>query len=216
MAKINSKEYPVTPTMRLTDNEGRATGDFFRLLKALATIAETITIEDGEIKAEMIDVVNLEAISAVLGNVVINGSLVINGTVTTGKLGSNAATDVTVAMQTIDRYPYQNFIGQGVSVESDPDITGMLITFFGFMDRPDLDIANNGRWKMVLQRNGVTIDETPPQFYDDNFAYPIVAAWFDPDPGVDPTYIIAGEVITGPGNFLVLAGGLATFTLLKR
>lgn len=216
MADIKTREYPITPTMRLTDAEGRATGEFFRLLKAISALVEAVTLVDGEVTADKIQVDSLEAISAVLGNVIINGDLVINGTVTTGKLAANSATDVTVAIQVGNISPYSDFISQGVPAVSDPDITGMLITFFGFMDRPDLSSGNNGRWKMLLRRNGVQIDETPPQFYDDNFAYPLVAAWFDPSPGVDPVYTIGGDVLSGPGDFNVLEGSLATFTLLKR
>ena len=90
-----------------------------------------------------------------------------------------------------------------------------MIDFTGFMARPDVDPSNFGNWRIRLYRNGVQINETPNQYYDDNFAYPVVAKWFDDAPGVDPVYLINGSIISGPADFKV-SGGLAIFTLLKR
>lgn len=150
------------------------------------------------------------------GVVYIENAVIENLSLGTGKLSANAATDVTVGIQAIDKSSSSAVITQGVPVEDDPNITGVVIVYFGFMDKPSNDPANNGSWKLSIERNGVGFDETPALFYDDNFAYPIVAAWFDPSPGIDPTYIIRSGVLSGLGNFTLLAGGLATFTLLKR
>lgn len=215
MARITTNEYPVTPTMRFVDAEGRLTGEGFRLIKAVSDVVQAITIEDGEVKASMISVVSLEAISAVLGNVQVTGNLMVDGSLTTGKHASRSITDVTVALQVFPQGPNSPYIVQGVPVADDPDITGVLIDFVAFMDRPALDAGNVGYWRLFPKRNGVEFDTTPDLFYDDNFAYPVVARWFDETPGLNPTYIINGELLSGLGDFTI-AGGIAIFTLLKR
>lgn len=97
MAVPVKKKYPLNPTLRWTDSDGRLTAEGFRIIRAIGEIIETITIEDGEVTAEKINVVNLEAISAVLGNVIIDGDLIVNGTITTPKYNDGSISASIVA-----------------------------------------------------------------------------------------------------------------------
>jgi len=58
------------------------------------TIIDGFGIKTGTVTADKINVVNLEAISATLGNVIVTGSLIVDGTIITGKLDDNAVSIV--------------------------------------------------------------------------------------------------------------------------
>jgi hypothetical protein len=215
MVEVTRAEYPLNPTLKLVTPEGRATAEFFRVLKAIGDLISNITIEDGEVTADMISVVSLEAISATLGNVVIDGDLVVNGTITTGKVAQNAITEVTAAAQVSPVGPSgQTVVGVAVPVTTTGN-TGVLITFNGFMSLPTPDPANFGTWGLYLTRNGVIIDSTAALYYDDNFTYPVTAAFIDDAPGLNPSYEIVTFLGSGLGNFQ-LAEGLIICSLLKR
>lgn len=150
------------------------------------------------------------------GIVYIETAVIKNLSIGTEKVSPRGVTDATIGEQVGSADPGDPyFVTQGVPVADDPNITGMLIDFTAFMARPSIGSGNFGDWRIRLYRNGVHIKETPNLYYDDNFAYPVVAKWFDNAPGIDPVYLINGSVISGPGDFQV-SGGLAIFTLLKR
>lgn len=215
MVKVERKKRHLSPTTRLVDSEGRLTTDGFKLIKDLAEFISLIAIEDGEIKANMIEVESLEAISAVLGNVIINGNLVVEGTITTGKIGSNAVTGITAGIQVSPVSPhFADIVSVAVPI-SNTGITGVLISFTGFMARPGTGSGNFGDWGIQLKRNGVVIDNTPGLFYDDNFAYPVACTFVDLNPGINPVYTLSTAIYSGPGNF-TLGGGLMNCSLLKR
>lgn len=215
MASITTREYPITPTMRWVDSEGRLTGEGFRLMKAVAELVEAVTIEDGEITADMISVTSLEAISATLGNVVIDGDLVVNGTITTGKIALQAVTEITIALQGGGVGPSGALVLSADVPVTDTGTTGVLIQFAGFMDKPVFDAANFGYWSIQLYKNGSPIDGTPGLFYDDNFSYQPVAFWVDESPGTDPEYEIYTVLGSGPGDF-TLTDSVGIFSLFKR
>lgn len=218
MVKVERKKRHLSPTTRFISQEpgqeGRLTTDGFRLMKDLAEFISLIEIEDGEITADKISVESLEAISAVLGNVIINGDLVVEGTITTGKVAMNAISELTALIQPVPVGPHGSTILSGTVPVSGTN-TGLLLTFTGFMDKPTSDPANSGYWTITLNRNGTPIATTPLLFYDDNFSYQPVASFIDPTPGTNPTYSLTTALHGGLGNFAV-NGGVLNVGLLKR
>lgn len=215
MAEVSYRRYEVSATQRFVDPEGRLTQKGFELMKAVANLVSSVTIEDGEIKANMIDVVNLEAISAILGNVVVNGSLVVNGTLVTDKLAQNAVSEVTTAVQVGTGRTTDPYLIQTTVPLTSTGNTGVLVSFTAFQRLPAGGSGNNGFWELRLARNGVVIDVTPNIFYDDNFAGWQICSFVDENPGTNPLYEIIPWGLSGLCDFDIL-GGLGVFTVLKR
>jgi hypothetical protein len=215
MVEVARRKYPLNPTLKLVNGEGRATSEFFRILTAIGNLIENITIQDGEVTADMISVDSLEAISAVLGNVIIEGDLIVEGTITTGKVAPNAISELTALLQGGTVGPNGDTILSGAVPVTSTDNTGLLLTFTSFMDLPTPNASNFGYWTITLNRNGVAIDTTPPLYYDDNFSYQPVASFIDPAPGTNPTYSLTTTLVSGLG-FFTITGGVLNVGLLKR
>ena len=102
MASISARRYQINPTTIFVGADGKLTGEAYRLMKAISNIVNAVTIDDGEVvtsmiaadavTADKISVANLEAVSATLGNVVVDGDLIVNGTLTTPKHEANSIT----------------------------------------------------------------------------------------------------------------------------
>lgn len=225
MVEVTRKKYPLNPTLKWTDAEGRLTAQGFRIIRAIGELIENITIVDGEVTTDMIaagavtagkiTVDSLEAISAVLGNVVVEGDLIVEGTLTTTKLGANAVTEVTTGDQVGIKGPSgDTIVSVAVPVTSTGN-TGVLVTFTGFATLPSSSASNFGLWALQLYRDASLIGQTPFLYYDDNFSYPIVASFIDEAPGTNPTYSIVSVLSSGDGNFRI-EGGLLNCSLLKR
>lgn len=214
MVEITRKKYPLNPTLKWVDSEGRMTAEGFRIMRAIGDLINNITIEDGEVTADKIQVDSLEAISAILGNVIINGDLVVEGTITTGKVAMNAISELTALVQVGSAGPDGGTILSGAIPVSGTN-TGLLLTFTGFMDKPTEGAGNFGYWTITLNRNGVPIQATPLLYYDDNFSYQPVASFIDPTPGTNPTYSLTTTLYGGVGWFGI-NGGVLNVGLLKR
>ena len=225
MVEVTREKYPLNQTLKLVTPEGRATSEFFRVLKAIGQLIGNITIEDGEVTTDMIaagaitagkiTVTSLDEISTFLGDVAVDGDLIVGGTITTGKVATNAITDITVALQVGSAAPSdQTVLSSGVPITSS-DKTGVLINFTGFMDVPSAGASNAGYWGLDLYRNGVKIDTTGAIFYDDNFSYQPVATWVDETPGVSPSYSVQTFLMSGDGNFTI-TNSTCVFSLFKR
>jgi len=204
MAVITTRQYPISPTLRWTTQDGRLTSEGFRLLKALADIAEFVTIQDGEVTAGKIAAGAINATNIIVENIIV-----------TGQLTANSVTDITVAAQASAVGPDGNDVVEATVPVTGTGNTGVLINFTGFMDRPTTNASNFGYWRVRLERNGTEIDSTPSLFYDDNFAYPVVAAFADETPGTDPVYTISTVLTSGLGLFTI-SEGLLVCSLFKR
>lgn len=215
MAEVKKKKYHVSPTMRWADGDGRLTGEGFRLMKAIAELVEAVTIEDGEVTADKIQVDSLEAISAVLGNVIIDGNLVVNGTITTGKVALNAISEITVGVQAGSGAPNgAPLITIAVPVTA-TSTTGVILTFTAVQGLPSVNAANFGSYDLRLTRNGIVIATSGAIYYDDNFASNMAIQFVDPTPGTNPTYAILATTLVGPGVFSIY-GGVLNGALFKR
>lgn len=215
MVEVTRAKYPLNPTLKLVTPEGKATSEFFRILRAIGDLISNIEIEDGEVTADKIQVESLEAISAVLGNVIVNGDLLVEGTVTTGKVALNAISELTALLQVGSTGPSGGTVLSGAVPVTSANNTGLLLTFTAFMDLPAPNASNFGYWQLHLRRNGVTIDSTPLLYYDDNFSYQPVASFVDENPGTNPTYSITTSLDSGVGDFII-QGGVLNVGLLKR
>lgn len=224
MAEITQETYPLNPTLRLVNAEGRATSEFFRVLKAIGKVLEAVNIVDGEITTDMLADLAVSAeklgdAAVVVGKLAAGSiyvdTLFVNNVVKTGAVASNAISEITAILQVGSAGPDGDTILSGSVPVTTTGNTGLLLTFTGFMDRPVLDASNFGYWKMHLQRNGVTIDSTPDLFYDDNFSYQPVASFIDTAPGTNPTYSVITSLTSGLGDFTV-TGSVLNVGLLKR
>lgn len=219
MVKVERKKRHLSPTTRFISQEpgqeGRLTDDGFRLMKDLAEFISLIEIEDGEITADKISVESLEAISAVLGNVIINGDLVVNGTITTGKVALNAISEITVGVQAGSGAPNGSpLITIAVPVTS-VSTTGVILTFTAVQGLPSVNSSNFGSYDLRLARNGTVIATSGAIYYDDNFASNMAIQFVDPTPGTNPTYAILATTLAGPGTFSIY-GGVLNGALFKR
>lgn len=244
MASVTKRKYPLNPTLRWTNENGRLTAEGFRIIRAIADVIENVSIVDGEITEQMladlavtadkigtgavvaakiaagsvtaakISVSSLEAVSATLGNVIIDGDLVVNGTITTSKVELGGITEVTTATQPVAVGPNGNQILL-VDVPTIADNTGVLIQYVGFMTLPTANPANVGGWQIYLYRNASLIAATPVLDYDDNYAYPVSIVFIDENAGIDPEYQLLTHLVSGAGAFTV-GGGQAIFTQFKR
>jgi hypothetical protein len=204
MANITTREYPITPTMRWTDPEGRLTGEAFRLMKAVAELVEAVTIEDGEVTTEMLEAEIIRVSTLFADEVII-----------TGKIAQNAISEVTAILQAGSVGPNGQTVLSGVVPVTTTNNTGLLLTFTGFMDLPSPNPANFGYWQLNLLRNGVIMGSTPQLYYDDNFSYQPVASFIDETPGINPVYTVETSLNSGIGAFLV-ENSVLNVGLLKR
>lgn len=224
MAKIDQQDYPLNPTLRLVNDEGRATSEFFRILKAIGKVLRSVNIVDGEITTDMlmdlaVDATKLDDGAVVVGKLAAGSiyvdTLFVNNVVKTGAVASNAITEVTTAAQVGTGTTASAYLIQATVPVTSTGNTGVLVSFTAFMRRPFVDSSNFGDWRLELHRNGVVISQTPNLFYDDNFAYPVICAFVDETPGTNPLYEIVPIGISGLCIFDI-EGGLGVFSLLKR
>jgi hypothetical protein len=204
MVEVTRAKYPLNPTLKLVDAEGRATAEFFRILRAIGDLINNIAIEDGEITTQMLEAEIIRVSTLFADEVII-----------TGKVAPNAITELTAGLQV-------GLVGPNGDVAVDVDVpvtttnnTGVLLVYTAVMTLPTPNAANFGTWGLTLQRNGVTIDSTPLLYYDDNFMYPVVASFVDETPGTNPNYTLTTFLNSGLGLF-ALEGGLLNCSLLKR
>lgn len=193
MVAINKQVYQISPRSRFTDGHGYLTGEAYRMLSAISEILNSVTIEDGEITAEKISVTNLEAISATLGNVVIDGDLVVNGTLTTPKyvpnsvsqpVASNGA-DITVTS------------GGGETEIHTEDITldyaGDVTILFNSLAQ-----STNSNFPLTtyrLKRNGTPIVTKSWYVDDQEGSRDTILAFVDENPGTgDHTYSVTAQL----------------------
>lgn len=224
MVAVTKKKYQISPTLRLTDGDGRATAEFYRVLTAIGVLLETISIEPGEITEEKLAALAVSAAKLQNGAVVIGklaagsihvSTLFADSVVITNKVAANAISELTGLVQVGSVGPGGTTILSGSVPVTSTGNTGLLLTFTAFMDKPTFDPANFGEWSIQLNRNGVQIASTPPLYYDDNFSYQPVASFIDPTPGSNPTYSLTCTLHSGLGNFNV-SGGVLNVGLLKR
>lgn len=204
MAEVSFTTYDINPSQRFVDQEGRLTQKGFEIMKAVTQLVSAVTIEDGEVKTEMLESEIIRVSTLFADNVVI-----------TSKVAPNAISELTALLQVGSNGPDGETLISGTIPIDSLNNTGLLLTFTAFMEKPDFDPANFGTWGLHLRRNGTIIDSTPPLFYDDNFSYQPVASFIDPDPGDDPEYEIESYLVGGPGVFTV-SGGVLNVGLLKR
>ena len=204
MVEVKRRKYPLNQTLKLVDGEGRATSEFFRILKAIGDLISTISIEDGEVITSMLEAEIIRVSTLFADEVII-----------TGKIAQNAVSELTALTQVGSVGPNGNTIVSGVVPVTTTGNTGLLLTFTGYMSKPTFDPSNFGDWSIQLNRNGVQIGSTPPLYYDDNFAYQPVASFIDPTPGTNPVYSLTTTLHSGLGNFGV-SGGVLNAGLLKR
>lgn len=204
MVEVTRAKYPLNPTLKLVTPEGRATAEFFRVLKAIGDLISNITIEDGEVKTEMLE-----------SEIIRVSTLIADEIIITSKVAPNAISELTALTQSGSNGPNgETLISGTVPIESTNN-TGLLLTFTSFMDKPYFDSGNFGYWGLHLRRNGSIIQTTPGLYYDDNFSYQPVASFIDPSPGTDPEYQIESYLSSGPGGFTI-TGGVLNVGLLKR
>lgn len=224
MAEISEDDYPLNPTLRLVNTEGRATAEFFRILKAIGKILRAVNVVDGEITTEKLADLAVQASKLDDGAVVIGkiaagaiyvNTLFVDEVVWTNAVKPNAISEITALTQAGSAGPNGATLVSGTVPIDSTNNTGMLLTFTSYMDRPAEGMSNFGYWGLYLYRNGVLIDSTPGLFYDDNFSYQPVASFIDPNPGADPTYSVVSYLSSGPGNFTI-TGGVLNVGLLKR
>jgi hypothetical protein len=215
MVEVTRAKYPLNPTLKLVTPEGKATAEFFRILRAIGDLISNIEIEDGEVTADKIQVDSLEAISAVLGNVIVNGNLLVEGTITTGKVAQNAITEVSIGQQVGSGNPDGTTLCSAIVPVTSTSNTGVIVTFTAVQGLPVVNAANFGSWRVRLKRNGVMIASTGDIYYDDNFANLIAVQFVDANPGTNPTYEIYASTISGPGDFSI-SSGVLNGALFKR
>lgn len=107
MATISKNTLQYNRAVRLVGKDGRFTGQGWNAVEPLFELADAVTIEDGEVTtakiaadavtADKISVTSLEAVSATLGNVVVDGDLIVNGTLTTSKHEADSISDAVYA-----------------------------------------------------------------------------------------------------------------------
>lgn len=224
MAELDQQDYPLNPTLRLVNTEGRATAEFFRILKAIGKVLKAVNIVEGEITTEMLADLAVSAAKLDDGAVVIGklaagsiyvDTLFVNNVVKTGAVSPNAISELTALTQTGSNGPSGEILVSGTVPIDSTNNTGLLLTFTSFMDKPADGSGNFGYWGLNLKRNGVTIQTTPGLYYDDNFSYQPVASFIDPSPGSDPFYEVESYLSMGPGIFSI-TGGVLNVGLLKR
>jgi hypothetical protein len=204
MVEVTRAKYPLNPTLKLVNAEGRATAEFFRVLKAIGDLISNIEIEDGEVKTEMLEAQIIRVSTLFADEVII-----------TSKVAPNAISDITIAQQVGLNYPDGSVIVSTVVPVSSVNNTGVILTFTGVQGLPATNSSNFGSWRLTLYRNGVMIDSTGDIFYDDNFATLIAAQFVDTSPGTDPSYSIVAVTTAGPGD-LSIYSGLLNAALFKR
>jgi hypothetical protein len=204
MVEVQRKKYPLNPTMKWTDAEGRLTAEGFRIIRAIGELIENISIEDGEVRTEMLEAEIIRVSTLFADEVII-----------TNKIKPNAVSELSALFQVGSTGPGGGTIVSGAVPITTLSNTGLLLTLTAFMDRPNLDSGNFGYWSMQLNRNGTQIDTTPQLYYDDNFSYQPVASFIDPTPGADPTYSVTTTLHSGDGDFSI-TGGVLNVSLLKR
>jgi len=203
MVEVSRKAYPLNPTLQLVTPEGRATAEFFRILKAIGDLIGNITIEDGEVVTSMLE-----------AEVIRVSTLFADEVIITSKVALQAITEITTGTQPFPVGPNGNQI-LITDVPTVADNTAVLIQYVGFMALPSPDPSNVGGWQIYLYRNGSLIAATPVLNYDDNYAYPVSVVFIDEAAGVDPEYQLLTHLVSGAGNFTI-GGGQAVFTQLKR
>lgn len=204
MASITTREYPITPTMKWTDAEGRLTGEGFRLMRAVAELVEAVTIEDGEITTDMLE-----------AEVIRVSTLFADEVIITSKVAPNAITDVSIGIQVGAGAPDGTTLASVLVPVTSSSNTGVILTFTGVQGLPSPNPANFGSWQLVLTRNGIAINGTGAIYYDDNFANLIAAQFVDDTPGTNPTYEVYAIALSGPGSFS-LSDGVLNGALFKR
>lgn len=223
MVDIQYQSYPLNPTLRLVTSEGRATAEFFRMLKAIGALLQTVTIVDGAITTAKLADLAVQAAKLDNGAVVIGKiaagaiyvhTLFADEVVITSKVAPNAISELTALIQGAAINPGSTLLS-GVVPISSVNNSGLLLTLTAFMDRPALGSGNFGYWRINLLRNGVLIDQTPLLFYDDNFSYQPVASFIDSSPGANPSYSVTTTLSSGDGDFEI-SGGVLNVGLLKR
>lgn len=208
MAEVKKKKYPISPTMRWISQEagqeGRLTGEGFRLMKAIAELVEAVTITDGEVTTEMLEAQIIRVSTLFADEVVI-----------TSKVAPNAISDITVGVQVGSGSPDGSVIVSVSVPVTAANTTGVILTFTAVQGLPAPGSGNFGSYAIVLARNGTVIDSTGSIYYDDNFAITMSAQFVDASPGSNPVYSIIVMTQAGPGNFSIY-GGILNGALFKR
>lgn len=214
MVEVTRAKYPLNPTLKLTTPEGRATSEFFRVLKAIGDLISAITIEDGEVTADKIGAEQITAGKLAAGSINVT-TLFVDEIIITSKVAPNAITDVSIGQQVGSGAPDGATLVSAIVPVTSTSNTGVILTFTAVQGLPVVNAANFGSWQMSLQRNGVTIDSTGAIYYDDNFANLIAVQFVDETPGTNPTYSIIASTLSGPGDFSI-SDGVLNGALFKR
>jgi len=165
-------------------------------------------VSAGAITSEKIQVSSLAAISATLGNVSINGNLVVGGTVSAGKLVSKTLTDQQIATGAVSA---SIMTGKGGPVRGGGTLQSAFINvpsgfvsidFNALFELPSPNSSNFGNFACRLFRNGSQIATWVMQ-YDDNYSYPIALMYKD-DPGSGGfSYTMTCDNMSGAGQWTI-------------
>lgn len=204
MVEVTRAKYPLNPTLKLVTPDGRATAEFFRVLKAIGDLISNITIEDGEIQTEMLEAQIIRVSTLFADEVII-----------TNKIAPNAISELSVGSQVGSIPPDGSTIVSVVVPVANATTTGVILTFTGSQSVPVSGGGNFGTYSFSVYRNGVYIGGSPGMFYDDNFAVFVALQFVDTTPGLNPTYSISASVGSGAGDFAI-TGSVLNGALFKR
>lgn len=198
MVEVSKTKYPLNPTLKWTDSEGRLTSEAFRIIRAIGELINNITIEDGEVTADKISVDSLEAISAVLGNVIIDGDLVVNGTLTTPKHQNNSITifSGTTPSGTVNFSLTEQTIQTHVVTSDGGAVLLVVGANVGFTT---IGASNFGPTTWRIRKNGTDVDSRQINV-DDSWTGLQTWVWIDTSPGTSPnTYTLTTIAdVSGP------------------
>ena len=206
--------------------------DSFTLLQSNGTALSTpFYVEAGvayinnayikDLTADKLQVTSLESISATLGNVVVTGSLIVDGTLITAKMASNAITVGAIGINDADVDTttdgnYTQLASCAITVPS--SASGVLVQVQSTGRRDGNDCAP----QFVIRANGVDIASFTGGFIFNNFGYSpkrmlTANSHIDTPPAGVVTYTLHGRAIDS-GNYRVTkqSNNRIVLTLLKR
>lgn len=220
MVKVKRKKYPLNPTLKLVNPEGRATSEFFRILTAIGELIENISILPGEIGEDelaefAVSLSKLQDNAVGVGKLAAGSiwvsTLFVDEVIITSKVGAGQMTGGVSATQPADA-PMNT---AAVSANMNVAYGSARISFIASQSRPTSGSGNFGNYLLRILRNGTPI-KVLSIYYDDNFAGVVgIVAIDSPGVGVH-TYTIDTQLVSGTGNLHIVAGGELVVENFKR
>lgn len=165
MVEVTKKKYPLNPTLRWTTQDGRLTTEGFRIMRAVSDVLETVSIEDGEVTTDMIaagaitagkiTVTSLDEISTFLGDVAIDGDLIVGGTITTSKLEDNAVTATATNTVSGGTFPHLTTFQEVIALTV-PVVAGRPVILAGLIDYTHYNGAGSTLYMGLTVQLGLT------------------------------------------------------------